>query len=93
MAALPAPAPEPPADSEAGSDAGWFDEHPKRRYRMRPGWAVRRVGGVCLRTEIPTMPAEDSESAAERAWWAAAWPQLDEKTRDKVMRKARRRAR
>jgi hypothetical protein len=94
MAALPTPAAKAkaPADREAGTDAAWFDEHPSRRYRLRPGWAVRRVAGVYLRTPIASR-APDDEREAEKAWWAAAWPALDEKTRGKLMRKARKRAR
>jgi hypothetical protein len=64
-------------DPAAVDDASWFDTHPGRRYRVRSGWAVRRIGRVFLRAAI--LPEDrvysgDSEGAAERIWWRAAHP-------------------
>jgi hypothetical protein len=56
---------------------------------------IRRVKGVFLRTRLPAGdPVTDTgESAAEAAWWAAAYPEVSAATREKMVLRARRRAR
>jgi len=79
-------------DPEAISDAGWFDTHPKRRYGLRRGWAVRRVSGIFLRVPADTLITDDGEATVEAVWLRSAWSKLDVKTRNRLMRKARKRA-
>jgi hypothetical protein len=76
----------------AVTDAGWFEERPDRRYRARPGSLIRRVRGAHLRVADRAHTVDD-EQIIEAAWWRAAWPQLPENAREKLIRVARRLAR
>jgi hypothetical protein len=81
--------------ADAIDDHGWFSRHPQRRYRVRPGWVVRRRGGVFLRAVIlPSDPVYrgDDEGSAEAAWWASAYPHLSPEARAQMAREARRAA-
>ena len=71
-------------------DAAWFGMHKDRRYRLRPGWIVRRAGSAFLRAPSSTTEA-DSEGVAEQAWWLTAWPDLAPKPRSTLLRDARKR--
>lgn len=77
--------------AEALDDAAWFADNPRRRYRLRPGWIVRRRGNATfLRAPlIGGASFADAEACAERVWWLSAWPELDAKTRDALARAAR----
>jgi hypothetical protein len=81
---------EPPLieDREASTDAACFSEHPRRHYRSRAGWLVRRKGVVFLRTPDSADPT-DSEAEAEGRWWTAAWPQLSAKARRELIKVSR----
>lgn len=92
MSAVPAV-----TDDDARLDRELFDAHAGRRYHQRPGdvggvWLVRRRGGgTLLRTFAPTLPPglPDDDEALRRAWFAAAWPGLTPKTRDRLIKAAR----
>jgi hypothetical protein len=84
------------AAADALADAQWFDVQPDRRYRLRRRWAIRSRGhSTFLRTPIigPDHPGPDTEAVAERAWWTAAYPNLEPKARDAMVRAARKTAR
>ena len=57
--------------------------------------AMRLVRGVFLRTRLSVGEdfADTSESAAEAAWWLAAYPEASSASREKMMLRARRWAR
>ena len=68
-------------DADAVDDLDWFEDHPGRAYRFRPGyegwWIVeRRPGGEMLRAWAariaPNLP--DTDAALREAWQAAAFP-------------------
>jgi hypothetical protein len=82
------------SDADAIDDDAWFDRNPGRRYRLRPGWVVRRRrDGILLRSPLPAdQGCTESEAEAERIWWRAAWPQLAPRTRAKLLKAARRKA-
>jgi hypothetical protein len=65
------------SDADALADRMWFDQHPRRRYRARPGWLIRRRGSMMLRTptSAQSLPP-DNEDALRAAWARAAWPSL-----------------
>lgn len=76
-------------DADARDDAQWFAAHPSSQYRVRPGWVVRRMRDVFLRTPIA---ADGADADSESLWWSAAWPELDPEIRDKLAKAARRRS-
>jgi hypothetical protein len=81
------------SEADADADAFWFPDHPQRRYRIRAGQAIRLVKGTFLRTRLDAPVADTSESAAEAARWTAAYPTASEAAREKMARRACRRAR
>ena len=87
--------PVSPADSF--SDQQFFSDNPQRRHYARPGpdravWVIRRRGrDVFLRTLIRLPGAyQDSERAAEAAWWLGASPHLTPEVRKQLATAARR---
>jgi hypothetical protein len=79
--------------AEALDDVDWFANNPRRHYRLRPKWAVRRHGKATF-LRAPLIDADirfdDGEACAERLWWLSAWPELDTKIRAKLIKAARR---
>ena len=67
----------PVCDADALSDQLWFDQHPRRRYRARTGWLVRRRGTAMLRTSAPARSLPDADTALRAAWVGAAYPDLN----------------
>jgi hypothetical protein len=67
----------PACDADALSDQLWFDQHPRRRYRARAGWLIRRRGAAMLRTRTPAQPLPDDDAALRVAWVGAAHPDLN----------------
>ena len=62
-------------------DRDWFEGHPGRAYRLRPGyegwWIIeRRPGGELLCTWMATITPSlpDTDAALREAWQAAAFP-------------------
>jgi len=82
---MTAPAPLPDqiptvTDADVSDDQQLFADHPRRQYRLRPGWAVRRrARGVFLRTPLP----------ADRVRWTAAFPYLSPLARAELAKAAR----
>jgi hypothetical protein len=81
-----------PASAAAIGDRGWFAANPARRYRARDGVVIRRVHGAYLRAVDPWSDSDD-ELECEARWWAAAWPALPTKIRNRLRRAARELAR
>lgn len=81
--------------ADALDDGDWFGASPKRRYRVRPAsggaWIVRRRGRAMLRTFAVALPPglPDTDEALRQAWFAAAWPALDPRTRAELVKEAR----
>ena len=95
VARLAKTGPDQPPSNDADADFYWFAENSARRYRIRDDLIIRRVKGVFLRTQLPAgeIIAGTTESAAEAAWWVAAYPEVSAATREKMVLRARRRAR
>jgi hypothetical protein len=76
-------------------DAAWLETHPHRRYRLRPGWVVRRrPPGVFLRSPLPSSHRYvDTEASAEGAWWTCGYPFLTPAERQAMAKTARGKAR
>jgi hypothetical protein len=94
-AALIVPAaPGAVSTADALDDAAWFETYPHRRYRIRPGWVVRRrPPDVFLRVPLP--PGHryvDTETGAQAAWWNCAYPSLSPHERQAMAKDARRRS-
>jgi hypothetical protein len=66
----------PVSNADALADRMWFDQHPRRRYRARPGWLIRRRGSMMLRTRTSAQSLSDTDDALRAAWVRAAWPTL-----------------
>jgi hypothetical protein len=81
------------SDADALSDQQFFAEHTDRLYRLPPGWAIRSRGRRVLLPTPLAVPAphpdSDTEAAAERAWWDAAYPYLPPQARAAIARAAR----
>lgn len=83
------------SDAAAFADQQFTADHQRRRYHRRPGpdgsvWLIRRQGRAYLRTLArPAINCPDTEEALRRAWFEAAWPELDKPTRDKLIEAAR----
>jgi len=84
------------ADADgAADDRNWFADHPGRRYRARriggDVWIVRRRSRALLRTWTATLPPglPDTDEALRPAWFAAAWPDLNPRTRAELVKEAR----
>jgi hypothetical protein len=83
------------SDADAFADQQFTGDHPGRRYHRRPGpdgtvWLIRRRGSAYLRTLArPGLDCPDTDEALRRAWFEAAWPDLDPPIRDKLIKAAR----
>jgi hypothetical protein len=82
-------------DDDVFDDQQFTHDHPGRRYHRRPGrddsvWLIRRQGRAYLRTLARTSQrCPDTDETLRRAWFEAAWPELDKPTRDKLIKTAR----
>jgi hypothetical protein len=86
----------PVTEAAARDDRAWFDTHPGRRYRRRPGpdgtvWVIQRRGrDVYLRILAQTANRHpDNDEALRQLWFEAALPDLDRATRDELIKEAR----
>jgi hypothetical protein len=86
----------PVTEAAARDDRPWFDTHPGRRYRRRPGpdgtvWVIQRRGrDVYLRTLAQTANRHpDNDEALRQLWFEAALPDLDRATCDELIKEAR----
>jgi hypothetical protein len=81
---------------DALDDFQWFADHQGRRYRSRPGaggtWIIRRRGGAFLRTwsaDTILQNLPDRDAVLRPAWFHAAYPTLDKRSRDQLTKEAK----
>jgi hypothetical protein len=72
-------------------DKAWFAAHPRRHYRLRPGWAIRNIRETFLATPLERDPPgqDTGELTAEQVWWDSAWRGISVSERREAAKRAR----